>query len=356
MTDNSTQDAIARKLHEQASIFGRRIILAADIDGTLLMSDSLPNASHFDSITQTLFEELNRLSIPLVAVTGRTVEMVVSEKRLTYKGKCVFDGIITSVGTEFSVKDEGDSSYRTHLGWDTYLRVCGFQKAEAEEHARRMTDLYRQSGGRYEVRPQKDKQEKYKLSFEVETSGIEADQKKEYELLQEAVSQVQAKLTNMKIVLSTDADSDLRKHHPIFNIDFLPVTKADAVAYLEQEYMEFAPLVIYAENSENGYDALLRVGGIAVGGSTAPLKSSLAALPELIDGEMKIKVVRGNGENSNRYIFQGGPEEGPETLLRAVKAYEKWRATLERSAVESKYDPSQIVSDALSFIHIYSIL
>ena len=67
MTDNSTQDAIARKLHEQASIFGRRIILAADIDGTLLMSDSLPNASHFDSITQTLFEELNRLSIPLVS-------------------------------------------------------------------------------------------------------------------------------------------------------------------------------------------------------------------------------------------------------------------------------------------------
>lgn len=346
----SENETILLKLDQQTPLFGRKIIFATDIDGTWLMPHTEERHAYYDEVTRSLAAKLDELNIPVVAVTGRTLQMVLSDERLKVEGRSMFDGIITSVGTEFYIRTliENHEEFVLNPRWDAYLRVCGFEPLKADEAIHSVIEEYMKRGGTYEITQQLDKGEHYKRSYFAIADGEDGKRLSEYSLLSSAIESTMRQYEKqVYIMLSSDAVmvDGMRQYR--FNIDALPVTKADALRFLFQEYMNISPYVVYAENSENGIDALEELGGIVVGGATEELTRRIKSEPTIFPRLSRFHVTKRTDETT-RVIYFGGSERGPETILDLLRAYERWRSTLDEARLESAYDEGQLENDLIT--------
>lgn len=343
-------ELISLKLDRQTPLFGKKIIFATDIDGTWLMSHTDARQAYYDEKTRTVAKRLEELNVPVVAVTGRTLEMVLSDERLKIDGRSMFDGIITSVGTEFYIRAVIGNREKFVLNprWEAYLRVCGFEPIQADEAIRSVIEGYEKMGGKYKITQQSDKGERYKRSYFAIADSEDAKRLDEYSLLSSAIGSTMRQYEKqVHIMLSSDAVMVDGTKQYRFNIDALPVTKADAIRFLFQEYMHAASHIVYAENSENGIDALEEFGGVVVGGATEELirriKSEMTIFSRLFDFH-----VTKRPDLPARVIYFGGPERGPETLLNVLTVYERWRSTQDEARLESAYDEGQLENDLIT--------
>lgn len=392
------QDPIAQKLENQSPVNNERLIAATDIDDTWLLSikdidisqvpqmlklvqkyvgideatissimtaleeQNKPNLIKiFNDIyrqaTETVRARLEKDNIPVIAVTGRDLDLVLKDQRLYSDGKPHFDGIFTAVGTEFYIaqkNSDGTVTYVEDPAWTEKMKEKNFNN-EAITHACEeilheltvpgsdktrwnltLSDRYR--GHNKEAwqkhitegteRPTTPPPEKYKISMYCDYES--PDQAEELRHLLK--SKLDAINYKGEVVISHDPK------YGRYNIDIVAVNKADAVNFLNEKYgAKHNARTMYAENSENGQAALLNLGGVMVGGSTEGLKRAVEAQPKtweshILAEEDKDKSmfhVYGEPEDQ-KIIFKGSSvDDGPISLLRALRAWRIWGAVSE---------------------------
>ena len=339
---------------EQQDPANRRVLAFTDIDGTWMnTSDTGPNPASTD-----VLNTLRKDNIPLIAVTGRSIELVDNDPRLS--SDFPFDAVFTAVGTELwitKINPDGSRTFALDPEWDFFVRdEQGFKRELVYPECVKIRDMLNKGNPGYKLefqprdipsnvdqwnafktdigapKPAGDEPQPYKISYTFSGSLADAATLKARFLAELS----QAGYGKVQVVMSQEKKSgqgDILK----FNLDIVPITKADAVQHLakraqEELHLPETPLTMYAGDSGNDIEPMSVADvGIIVGGAKQSdfdsWISGLEVLRKSPSGEFFY--VRDPQTHSTRLIFRempGSPIMGPDSLKKARRILEKLSA------------------------------
>lgn len=240
--------------------------------------------------TENLTSWLDSHHVPIIAVSGRNFDLITQGepggKNYSEERFPLFDAIISSVGTEISIRKK-DGVYVKESTFDSYIReTVKYDRDEIYALSQKVIASVNEGHDRpilrfqdHDADPNEGQKQPYKISFNFNESGMTQDEIKRK--FQEELTATGRDMIN--VVVSTDGppvDGINR-----YCIDLVPVTKADAVSYLASK---FCCLGVVSGDSGNDSDAILSAGeaGIMVGNRA----------PELDDHDRQLR----NTVNSKR--------------------------------------------------------
>lgn len=315
----SGSDPIRDLLDKQKELHGTQIIATSDLDDTWVKNikpddpDREEKIARFNAATQQINSICEENFVPRVAVTGRPLEGVLSDPRLyeggTLDSKPHFACIESAVGTEIHLRQQSPDGQWTFVEdprWtkkieeerkfirDQVYPICQeikndintkyadfnliFQERDAEENVAAW-QKFKADGGE---KPTLGEPERRKISYRFRCKDNDPNDDIDDEDENDAGTmylEFQNRLAlagypNLQIVISHA--QNLPNGFVEYNMDIVPVTKLEAIEYLEEKY---GAQIIYAEDSENGANALERYGGVMVGGRKKGLQSRMENRP-----------------------------------------------------------------------------
>ncbi len=333
-----------RKMERQNPA-NRSVIGFTDIDGTWEnASDKGPNPASTE-----VKKALDQNNIPLVAVTGRSVDLVDNDPKLS--PNFPFDAVFSAVGTELwipHIATDGKRTFTIDPDWDNHVKneigfkrdgvypVCvkikdmintehptsqlAFQPRDTPENVAEWNAF---NADNTAEKPAENEPQPYKISYTF--SGTLADAA---EIKSRFLAELgQVNYEKVKVVVSQEKKTgagDILK----FNVDVVPVAKADAVTYLAQRTKKELnlpqdPLTMYAGDSGNDIDpmSVADVGIIVGGPKQSDFDSWISGLQILKKSRSgNFFTVQDPETHSTRLIFReqpGSHREGPESLNNA---------------------------------------
>lgn len=278
-------------------------LICTDIDGTLVHR---PDWGDTDvAVYGPLVEAVTILSAPLIGITGVNVANVI--ERIGQHDVPVLDAIAGSVGTdlwimhrrnpgisvdvlECPLPDGGQIYYVRDESFQEQLVAIGFDRRAIVMHAMEwiashtgdtalgLTFQQPEAEHRFIEHGGEVGDQAYKVSFHC------FDHTDDF-LVIRALAQEAADLFGHRVVICEEKgyNSQLKPgERPLkFNLDILPVTKADTVRYLQQQLQ--ADTVVTAGDSGNDLALLAEAGDlkVVVGGATPELLREVAHITQL---------------------------------------------------------------------------
>jgi len=282
------------KLERQKAAGNRPIIGTTDIDGSwekiIKKGEKIEERNApFKEATLKTKAFLDANNIPLVALTGRPIDLVESDAYLFMGGSFHFDAVFCAVGTELYipiVKPDGKIGFALDQDWKKHVEQdIGFIRSDVYsrclETNKAVLDALPQSQLVFQERDREEnvaawaadkgttppgKPEPYKVSYRFRATlqdkdRLEAIYRKNLD---------EKGLNKLKIVISNG--TNLENGVVEYNMDIVPVTKQDSLQYLKDRYVrqhpqEPPPVSVYAGDSGNDEDPLsISDVGIIVGG------------------------------------------------------------------------------------------
>lgn len=360
------------KLDRQRVTRSRPIIATTDIDGSwekiLKKGDQIEkrNQEFRDATLQTkTFLDSN--NIPLVALTGRPIDLVETDSYLFTGGSFHFDAVFCAVGTELYVpivKSDGKIGFALDPEWKNHMeKDIGFKRNDIYPQClainKAVLDSLPESQLIFQERDREEnvaawaaekgttppgKPEPYKISYRFRAKDIQ-----EMERLREIYRKGLNKkgLDKLKIVISHG--SNLEGGVVEYNMDLVPVTKQDSLQYLRDRYMtqhpqEQPPLMAYAGDSGNDEDPLSASDiGIIVGGEKQKDLKKLTERTPRLKRTSHFLTYQDGASKSTKLLFieptiqkEDGPDsfknEGPESIRKARRALRLLEALQKKSS------------------------
>lgn len=247
------------------------ILLASDIDGTLetVFSQEVIGPGK-------LLAELDQKSIPTAYVTGNSIDVVLD--RIKQSQLPAASIIISAVGTEIWFKANSDPSDLKYIQDEVYSQMLKgryYRRFIVEDAFKFVDDLYeadlKADGDIYNLVLQKAEEEKQFLrdgttpegqSFKVSFTFFASRD----EMLKRVQEDALIRFPGQRVIICEELNhnsqmspTDKRKK---YNLDVLPVTKAEAVNYVSAALG--ADCTIVAGDSGNDFEMLTESGDVAI--------------------------------------------------------------------------------------------
>ncbi len=290
-------------------------VLFTDIDGTFSRKDR-------EAASDVLSKKAKKNNFPIVAVTGNNFSVV--RQRINSGELPYFEAIAGSVGTELYmlhvgangiktyVKDEAHAQEMLNKGFDrlTLVRIAEEMVESLRIDNRFSLDFLKPEIEKAYLKGEKGDVEPFKISFYAFASSLES--------LGSMREEVVSRFPDQKVVICEDTDynermipGDLRKK---YNVDVLPVTKADVVDYISNIARVDVGLV--AGDSGNDESMLTEAGdvSISVGGSRRELERVIEDVTAESKGRGSFKKVVTKKGKTKFYYHESGNRRGAESI------------------------------------------
>lgn len=293
-----------------------------DLDGTLFIKTA--NQQPEDKYPQATAEFLRLIDqqhVPLVAVTGRDLELSIADNI----PQPDFDVVCAAVGTEIWVRQKDgsyllDEEYKKHIEQD-----IGFNREAVWQKAKELKDELQTQSPQLKVDFQpRDQAENttgkppqpYKISFSFEGSGEEA------QIIREQFKKYYKDCGFEKVQVVVSQREVLESGIIRWNLDLVPVTKKEAIDFMADKY---GCRGVVAGDSGNDEEMILKGGpnnliaGAIVGNAKPELTKALEDC-EIVRETKHFRIVRTPG-NRLLYVEPDPSKAGPESLKRMFQAF-----------------------------------
>lgn len=295
-------------------------VLFTDIDDTYLCSASLGKSKTIKA-THILTDFLNKHSIPVIAVTARSIQDVQHGYISQYLPK--FDAIASSLGTELWLRDQHGKYVQDKSYYNKILNDTGYKRdkihAICKQFIKQARTLYPHMRIIFQFQDKESNIEKARAQQELLPFKISMNFRSSPEtahalniLLKKILSK--KGLPKVKTVLSIDKKKGPDIYR--YNFDVVAATKDMAVSYIQKKYNCKG---IVAGDSGNDKNMILRAGDAAI--VVGKCKQDLREIVQkhAVRKHKYISSIQNEGNNRIVYIEpQNSKLEGPQSILNAL--------------------------------------
>ncbi|MFA5995177.1 MAG: HAD family hydrolase [Patescibacteria group bacterium] len=252
------------------------LALFTDIDGTFVLDERhhLQQQENYWETTLAITAILKQYQIPLIAVTGRSVDVMLLDTA-KFSGELPFNILACELGTRLYVK-QPNGTYQLDRRYEQYVQeTSGFKRSVlyplCQDLEQTIQNLFPNINFQFQPQDQLNytgERQPFKISYHFIATVQEAlNIQYRFQMIFKQVG-----LSKLNIIVS--ANYVLENNLADYNLDVVAVDKKDAVIYLEQQY-HYQSMV--AGDGGNDIHMLLHTAAytIIVGGYKPVLKQAL---------------------------------------------------------------------------------